>query len=152
MADKVQNMVTPIAIYAIHLIPLTKWGITEWRKLEKVMIPGPKWWFTESRRQGLRTVLELQSLEALIGKRLRGMGNRLIEERLDSGKKGHHDVTQMKVPMSILHSPHYTSQAEILRGWIVQEKKIKRNIPMTKRVVAVLKLPDKEVQVSIVGF
>lgn len=84
-------------------------------------------------------MLKLQSRVETIGKWLCGMEKRLKEEHFDyMRQKSHGDIMQMKRAFSILHSLQYQSKAENRKIWIVHEKKMKREIPMTKRVAQVL--------------
>lgn len=73
VADVVQNMVTPIEMYAIYQIASSEQVKAEWKILKKAMILKRIGWITESRRQRLNTVLKLQNLEEIIAQRLCGM-------------------------------------------------------------------------------
>lgn len=121
MADVVQTMVTPVMTYTIHLIPLTEWVIKERKELVKAMIIGMWKWFTKLRRKRLRTLLNGQSLQEMIGKQLSNFAKRLRERSaLTPGdRKDHWDITQMTVAMSILYSPlttHHNTHSKLKFG------------------------------------
>lgn len=147
----VKTFIHSTAMHTILLAPLTAQILQEWNKLEKQILMKVLGTFSERPRHRLRKIAKLPTLPQRMGKRLRALEARLSHRArsLNNDNQAQKDQGRHKIACPTLGSVRNTTEQEIEKGWIKEEKKKTRQIPMGTNVIPALELNDKEIRKAV---